>query len=418
MQPQEGISIFSLHYPPDPTGIAPYAGALAVGISRTGQNVTAHVAHPHYPEWRIRDGYGQWILVEKTEGVDVRRRLHYVPRHPRGMRRLLSELSFGARVVLASWGRPRLVIAVSPALFATALVALRLRLAPRRIPLIVWVQDIYTLGLAEIGEGGNFAAKITRWVESHTLRAADRVVVIHQGFADYLEKALGVDAAQVVVVRNWTHLPATPPIDVETAKAAIGWPHDVTLAVHTGNMGAKQGLENVVEAARLADEKDAPVQFVLVGDGGERHGLEEQARGIARISFVDPLDDAEYRLALAAADVLLVNEKPGVAAMAVPSKLTSYFGAGRPVVAATDPGGFTASEIAASEAGIVVPAGAPDALLDAVLGVSMDKLAAAQLGVNGRRYRESVLDAEVAIEHWVRLINEVGAPIRCNVNDN
>jgi glycosyltransferase involved in cell wall biosynthesis len=211
----------------------------------------------------------------------------------------------------------------------------------------------------------------------------------------------------VVVLRNWTHLQPSDAVDAALAKAALGWPSGVTLAVHTGNMGAKQGLENIVDAARIADERAAPVHFVLVGDGGERRTLEEYARGISRMTFVDPLDDLEYRLALGAADVLLVNEKPGVSAMAMPCKLTSYFDSGRPVVAATDRGGITASEIAEADAGVVVRAGDPVELFDAVLSMGADSEAAVRYGLNGRRHREKVLDERIAIEHWTTLINSV-----------
>lgn len=406
------VCILGLNYPPEPTGIAPYTGALAVGLCRMGHSVTAHVAHPHYPEWEIRKGYGQWTRVENVNGVQVRRRRHYVPRTPRGVRRLVSELTFGMRLVFARWGRPGVAVAVSPSLFSTALAVLRLRLTPRRPPIIVWVQDIYTLGLAETGEGGGFAQRITRWVESRTLRGADRVVVIHQRFVDFMTNGLGVSASRVEVVRNWTHLPPSEPVEKFTARTTLGWPLDVALAVHTGNMGAKQGLENIVEAARVADERGERVHFLLVGDGGERRELEELARGISRLTFVDPLGDEEYRMALGAADVLIVNEKPGVAAMAVPSKLTSYFDAARPVVAATDLGGITASEIAASDSGVVVAAGDPEALLGAVLAVSADSAAAAQFGRNARRYRESVLDQEAAIRQWGSLIDDIGDPTR------
>ena len=37
------------------------------------------------------------------------------------------------------------------------------------------------------------------------------------------------------------------------------------IALHAGNMGVKQGLENVVEAARQADATRSPVRFVLLG---------------------------------------------------------------------------------------------------------------------------------------------------------
>jgi len=401
------VSILSLNYPPEPTGIAPYTGTLSSGLSEIGYPVTAHVAHPHYPNWKIHDGYGQWTQVGKIGNVGVIRHLHYVPRSPRGVRRLASELSFGIRLVFARLGSPDVVITVSPSLFATALTAMRLRLTPRRTSLIVWVQDIYTLGMTETGEGSRFATAVARWVESRTLRSADRVVVVHERFADFVTQQLGVAPARVTVVRNWTHLPASTPIDAAAARKALGWPTDMTLAVHTGNMGAKQGLENIVEAAREADRSGKPVQFVLVGAGGEREKLQRRADGVSRITFIDPLGDDDYRLALAAADVLLVNEKPGVSAMAVPSKLTSYFDAGRPIVAATDFAGITASEITASGAGVVVPAGDPGALLDAVLSLGGDSGRAARFSASGRHYRETVLGQESAIDQWADIIDDM-----------
>jgi colanic acid biosynthesis glycosyl transferase WcaI len=362
------VSILGLNFPPESTGIAPYTGALAAGLQELGYRVSAHVAHPHYPEWAIYEGYGQWRRTEQFGGVAVYRRLHYVPRSPHGTR--------------------------------------------RKVPLIIWVQDIYTLGMAETGEGGGLAGGIIRWVEGRTLRAADRVVVIHQRFADYAVAEFGVEASKVTVVRNWAHLPPADPVDALAARSALGWPTDVTLAVHTGNMGVKQGLENIVEAARIADKRGSPVHFVLVGEGGERRRLMERARGISSLTFVDPLNDDDYHLALSAADVLLVNEMPGVSAMAVPSKLTSYFDAGRPVVAATDRNGITASEVMASGAGTVVPAGQPRLLLDEVLDMSQNSEAMAQFGLNGRRYREAVLDQRAAMRDWANVVSALvtGAP--------
>jgi colanic acid biosynthesis glycosyl transferase WcaI len=401
------VSILSLHYPPESTGNAPYTGALAVGLAARSHRVNAIVAHPHYPEWRIRPGYGQWRRREVTAGVMVQRLRHYIPRPPRGLRRLISEVSFGLRLCLNRFPSRGVVVAVSPALFATALAALRIRVMPSRPGLVVWVQDIYTLGMAETQEGGGLAGRVTKLVERHVLRSADRVVVIHPRFADYLEREMGIDPKRLTVIRNWTHLKPAPAMDKLEARAAIGWPSDRRLVVHTGNMGAKQGLDNVVEAARLADACSAPVQFVLVGDGSERSRLEALARGIERISFVDPLGEADYRCALAAADCLLVNELPGVANMAVPSKLTSYFDAARPVLAATDVDGITASEIAQAEAGTVVPAGDPHALLTAALEISCDSEQSDVYGASARRFCRERLTADAAIGAFERVVREV-----------
>jgi glycosyltransferase involved in cell wall biosynthesis len=407
MRSYTDISIFGLNFPPEPTGTAPYTGALASGLRRLGYAVTAHAGHPHYPEWRVYRGYGQWNRDDRIDGVAVRRRLHYVPHHPHGIRRLVSELTFGLRVTFTHWDVSRAIVVVSPAMFSSAMVVLRALLTPRRPPVVVWVQDIYALGMSETKEGISLAAKLTSWVEGHVMRAADRVVVIHPRFARYAVDVLGVKPENLVVVRNWDHLPAAAPVDSTSAKWELGWPTDATLVVHTGNMGVKQGLENVVDAARLADERHAPVHFVLVGDGCQREKLMARARGISRLTFVDTLSDDDYHLALSAADVLLVNEMTGVAAMAVPSKLTSYFHAGRPVIAATDPEGICAEEVATSGAGIVVAAGQPDTLLDTVLALSADPVAAEELGANGRRYRMAALDERVAIEQWGILIGDI-----------
>ena len=93
-------------------------------------------------------------------------------------------------------------------------------------------------------------------------------------------------------------------------------------------------------------------------------------RGVANVTFIDPLDDDDYGLALAAADVLLVNEA-GVANMAVPSKLTSFR-------CWTSGGGGDRSwwnhrsRGACRPSRVVVPAGDPESLLHAILDLGSD----------------------------------------------
>ena len=340
------------------------------------------------------------------DGVEVRRLRHYVPGRPTGVRRLLSELSFGARVVFERWRRPLAVVAVSPALFSSSLAALRIRLLHRRTPLVVWVQDLYWLRLSETGQGGGRASQIIQTTEGWLLRRADRVVVIHERFAQRVVDDFAVRPEKVVVVRNWTHLPPAPDIDRPATRSRFGW-SDESVILHAGNMGIKQGLDNVLDAAQLAHDRDANVRFVLMGNGAEHSRLHAKGAHIPTLQFIDPLPDAEFAAALRAADVLLVNEKLGVSEMAVPSKLTSYFSTGNPVLAATDPCGITAEEVRAAEGGIVVPAGDPSALLDAALALAADSAERARLGANGRKYRETVLDETYAIDTFATLLSRL-----------
>ncbi|MDD7930672.1 glycosyltransferase [Microbacterium thalli] len=398
------VTVVGINYPPEPTGIAPYTGALTRGLAARGMRVRAVTAHPHYPDWELAPGYGQWSRKERLAAVQVHRVRHYIPRPPTGVRRLLSELTFGLRSATVPWGSPDALVLVSPALFSACVAMARAKLFHRRTPVVVWVQDLYTLGLTETGQGSGIVARIMRVLEGSLLRAADSVVVIHDRFAQRIAHDLRVQSDRITVVRNWTHLPPSPDIDRAEARRALGW-GDETVVLHAGNMGLKQGLDNVIAAARRSADEGARVRFVLLGNGGERAKLEKLAEGIPHLDFVDPLPDEQFAQALVAADVLLVNEKPGVSEMAVPSKLTSYFSTGRPVLAATDETGITADEIRAARAGTVVPAGSPSELLTAAITLGRDRARADALGASGRRYRETVLDESFAIERFANLLS-------------
>jgi len=400
--------VFGLNYPPETTGISPYTGAMAGGLARRGREVRAITAHPHYPDWKITSGYGQWSRSEQIDGVHVTRLRHYVPSQPSPLPRALSEVTFGIRQIFVRWGRPAAIVAVSPALLSSALVRLRSRLTHRSTPFVVWVQDLYGIGISETGQGGGLAARVIQKVEGWLLRSASTVVVIHDRFAERVHDDFAVPRERIAVVRNWTHLPPLPPVEVPAVRAARGWADDEVVVVHTGNMGVKQGLHHVVDAGRLAHDRGTHVRFVLVGNGSQRDELQQRADAHPTTTqFLPPLGDRDFTDILQAADILLVNELPGVAEMAVPSKLTSYFAAGRPVLAATDSTGITAQEVRAADAGLVVSAGDPSALLDGVSALMADRAAADRLGQNGKRYRETVLDETFAIDRFDSLLADL-----------
>jgi len=172
-------------------------------------------------------------------------------------------------------------------------------------------------------------------------------------------------------------------------------------------MGAKQALENVVEAARLGDLRSSNVRFVLLGNGNQRDALEVLAEGVTRLDFMNSLNEEDFQGAMAAADILLVNEKPGVTEMAVPSKLTSYFSAQRPVIVATDAGSITAEEIETAGAGVRVNAGDPAALLQASLELGSDRARADEYGRNGALFQSEVLSASGAVAGYAEIISSL-----------
>ena len=249
------------------------------------------------------------------------------------------------------------------------------------------------------------SAGLAARLEGGLLSRADGVAVVHENFTRNLE-GLGVDPAAVTVIRNWTHV-TTSNADRSAVRERLGWAPDEIIALHAGNMGRKQGLENVVEAARLA--ACSRVRYVLLGDGGQRRHLEEVAAGVDAITFLDPLPGGEFEDALAAADVLVLNEAATVAEMSVPSKLTSYFSAARPVVAATDPRSAAAAEIDRSGGGVRCATGDPAALHAAVEALGNDPQRSADIGARGRAYAEQHLTVSAATRAYSDWVEHLAA---------
>lgn len=404
------ITIVSINYAPEVTGIAPYTTGLAEGLAARGHRVRVITGLPHYPEWRLADEYrdAPRSSTEIVNGVTVQRVRHHVPESPGTKGRVLMEASFARAAVSARWGRPDVVLTVSPPLLASCGVVARARL--RRIPVGVVVQDLYSKGVLETSAMGAKGAAATKTLEIGTLNHATGVSVIHDRFTDVLA-ALGADRSRMTVIRNWTHIdiPAEGAQSAQGVRGKYGWRPDEIVVVHAGNMGAKQGLENVVAAARLVDTSAAPVRFVLLGDGNQRKKLEEAAVGATSLQFIRPLPAAEFTQVLRAADVLLVNEKSDVTDMAVPSKLTSYFVSGRPILAATSDASTTAYEIRSSGAGVLVPADDPESLVTAAQRMGEDKAAGQEMGRSGQRYARNLLDTGAAIDRYEQWCTELAA---------
>lgn len=397
--------MLGINFTPEPSGIAPYTTRMAYGLSDRGHRVRVVTSYPHYPEWRVARDYRGWRMREQSNDTEVTRVRHYVPSQPTSGRRVLSEMSFGSRLLGERPVRADVVLCASPALISTAMVAATAAGRRSRAAFGVVVQDLYSAGLREsAGAGGRVEALMTR-LESWTLRRADGVAVIHDRFRDQVVGTLGVDGDRVDVIRNWTHIPTVDgSFDRVATRAALGW-GDELVVLHTGAMGDKQGLSNVVDAARLAQATGAPMRFVLLGDGKQRADLERHAIGCRAITIANALPEADFVRALRSADLLLVNEKPGVAEMAVPSKLTSYFSAGVAVLAATEPTSTTAEELQASGAGLRIDPGDPGALVSAALRLRDDHRARLDMGSRGLDYCARLLSEERALDAydaWVR----------------
>ena len=248
-------------------------------------------------------------------------------------------------------------------------------------------------------------ARATGVAEAWAAAGARAIGVVAETFAPYVA-SLGVPAERIHHVPNWVRL-ARPTLAPAETRRRFGWPDDRQVVLHAGNMGLKQGLGQVVEAARLAAQRGEPVRFVLAGGGSQAESLRAMGAGLPTLDFLPVQPDGLHASLLAAADVLLLSERATQLDMALPSKLTSYFAAGRPIVASVPLAGASAREVERAGAGFTVPAGDPGAILDALTRLRADASTAARLAAAGPPYADAHLGAAACLARTAALVDAI-----------
>jgi colanic acid biosynthesis glycosyl transferase WcaI len=155
----------------------------------------------------------------------------------------------------------------------------------------------------------------------------------------------GVPLAKEVLLPNWLRLPVESIPELKgraEARQMFGIADRTLLAVYSGNLGKKQSLEILIEAAALLQSLPradaAKVKIIIAGDGAARPDLERclLAHPGVRVQLLPLLSDEHYGDLLTAADVALITQSPGTGQFFFPSKLLSVLVAGLPVVAVAD----------------------------------------------------------------------------------
>jgi glycosyltransferase involved in cell wall biosynthesis len=392
-----GLLLFGMNYAPEEMGIGQHTAGLADDLGHAGWQVTTVTGIPHYPAWRRAPAPKEMV----GHAASVVRRAHYVPRRQSLVRRGVYEMSWMMNCLPELIGRRAvdLVLGVVPSLGGGALAWLAGR--RYRIPHVVMFQDL----VGRAGEQSQFtrgttASAMIMKAELSLARQAERVIIIAEGFRPYLVGG-GVKPDRIGRVRNAVRIGSPQRGRVET-RQRLGWADDEVVILHSGNMGFKQALDNVIGAAELA-RGEANVRFVLQGDGSQRERLQLLARRLAlgNMSFLPIAPETEFPDILAAADILLVNQAREVCDMSLPSKLGSYLAVGLPVVAAARSDSEAGYEVVASGGGVVVEPERPTALLEAVKSLASNPARRRDLGAAGKRFAERELLPERTLQQML-----------------
>ena len=463
------ILIYGINYSPELTGIGKYSGEMAEWLASHGHEVRVVTAPPYYPEWRVAEGYSAWgyrrevhplpdgITSHSTRlpnnasqvagynpppqgGGDllVWRCPVWVPRRPSGAKRLLHLASFALSslpVMLRQiFWKPDVVMVIEPPLMCAPVALLVARLCGAKAWLHIQdfeVDAAFDMGILPPGRLRNWMLRVERIL----MRAFDCVSTISpKMLARVVEK--GVDPVRAVLFPNWVDTEMIHPLDgVGALRAELGIAADRIVALYSGNMGEKQGLEVVLEAAKklqaernkgqvnfseasptptlprwereakkVEHEELAPcifnlapdVLFVLCGDGAARQRLMERYPDLPNVMWM-PLQSLDrLNELLNMADIHLLPQREGVADLVMPSKLTGMLASGRPIIATAQPATQVASVV--SRCGIVTMPGNVEELIQGVARLAIDADLRAEYGKKARMYALKNLDKQVILD--------------------
>jgi colanic acid biosynthesis glycosyl transferase WcaI len=303
----------------------------------------------------------------------------FAGRSPMG--RVASDLAFllngASALVRGRVRRSDLVISVSPSVLTVFLGWAATSFRGRHVVVVHDIESGLAGGLGMVRSG--FVVQAFRAIERLALNRADVILVLSQHMKACLIE-IGVKTP-IHVVPLWVDTDRIYPLP---ARQTAG-PRTI---LYSGNIGRKQGLNQILDVAEELSSFGDEMRFVIRGNGSERDGLlsEIRNRRLDNVALEPLLPAAQLNEGLADGHIHLVPQNPDAADFAVPSKAYAIMAAGRPFVATARPNSPLWDMATDSGAFVCVPPYSVDEFADALLRLARDPALCGTLGALGREY--------------------------------
>jgi colanic acid biosynthesis glycosyl transferase WcaI len=366
------IVIYGINYTPELTGIGKYTGEMCAWLAAQGHEVTVITALPYYPEWRVHEGYrGEMWKKEVIDGVTIYRCPLYVPEKVTSVKRIIHEFSFLAStlpvwLMLLFQKKFDVIFSINPPFHLGLLPLLFSKLTGSKV--ISHIQDLQVDAARDLGMIKNERfLNLMFDTEKFILKNSAVVSTISTGMQRKIEQK-GIPVTKIWQFPNWVDENAIRPLSrAESLRKEFGFTDADRVILYSGNLGEKQGLEVILEAASSFIH-DKSVKFVISGTGGGKEKLVNLAKqaGLTNVEFY-PLQPYEKLSALLAmADLHLVLQKKSASDLVLPSKLTGILASGGCAIVTALPGTTLHEVISEHQIGILAEPESALALIESI----------------------------------------------------
>lgn len=395
-----GVLILARHYAPEPTGSAPVIQQIAEWLAADGHEVRVVSVRPNYPGTEVFDGYRLGERDRAIENGVAVRRLATTPLRGAGlMARLGPESRFFIDLTLSAVTgtipRAGRVISLCPSILTTLGAIPLVRRGGRHLAIVHDIQS--GLGSALGSVPVKLILPLLRRLEAFALNRADHIVVLSEAMQSALLE-LGVRRPIAILPPSIDTRRIIPQSRPDGARPTL---------LYSGNLGRKQGLEQLIDLAEVLSRRAPEVRVVIRGEGAMHQALTDEAtlRALHNLSFAPLAPNEALSAAMAEGDVHLVPQVSSGGDFAVPSKVFTIMAAARPFVATAAPGSALDQLAKSSGAFVCVRPGDPVAFADCTLALLGDARRRLAMGERGRAYVMREVDTDVVMRRLVPLLD-------------
>lgn len=386
-------------------GVPPKRGRWMVDqLIARGHRVTVVAPPPHYPSGKLLSTRpeDQAGAVSQTPTGETVYRARFKPHSSRILSRVLDQAVVGTSSVSTALrairnDHPDVILATAPPLPAafTAYVTARVR----RIPFVIDLRDAWPELVPYV---------MTADPETRRLRSVAKKIA-HPAFL-FAGKVFGfvlsrADGIMTTSAWHGNSIRTTMNVPTETLANHIlldltatstrpkSTPSNKLRILYTGNVGRAQGLENAIEAVRIAANEGVELTLRIVGGGAHLAMIKELAADLPYVEFLSQSRREDLDVHHCWSDTLLVHLKDWLPLNeTVPSKLFEAVASGRHVTLAAN--GESVELLEESGAGDAVPAMNPQALADlwVELARNRERLNVGSIGIDWLRKTQAAAD--------------------------
>ena len=334
------ILFLTQYYPPEIGAPQNRLHELAVRLKANGVDVEVLTALPNYPKMEVQEAYKNGKLREEIiDNIPVHRSWIFVSKSKGIISRLLNYFSF----VWSSYWRGRklgsfdYLLVESPPLFL-GYSAMRLS-RKLNAKLIFNVSDLWPESAEKLGIVTNQRLLSLAYnLEAKCYNKSTLITGQTQGIVDDIKRRF--PTKKVYWLPNGVNVNFYNPERIEDSdfRERNNFKSTDLLLFYGGILGYAQGLEIILKAAKLLEDKPE-VQFIIQGSGPEKDKLVnlKAELKLTNVHFLDPVSKSEMPSIVKAIDVALVPLKNlPLFQGAIPSKVFEALAMKKPLLLGVD----------------------------------------------------------------------------------